>query len=129
MEFIVKNWYLIVAAIAVVAFIIFAAVKFFKMPTKTQIDCLKKWLRTAVIQAEITLGSKTGALKLQMVYDMAISKFPWVATVVPFEAFRAFVDEALKWLENQCEANPVINAIVHESNVVDLPNCEEDNNA
>lgn len=124
MDFIAKNWYLIVAGIAVIIFVVFACVKFFKLPTAKQIENLKKWLRYAVAQAEAALGSKTGALKLQMVYDMAISKFPWVATFISFEDFKGFVDEALDWLERQCQTTPKIDYMVHTNDPIMIPQDE-----
>lgn len=112
MEWMINNWYLIVAAVAVIAGIIFVAVKFFKMPTKEQINCLKEWLKLAVIQAEKELGEKTGQAKLRYVYDLFLTKFNWLAKVITFEQFSAYVDEALEWMRNQLESNEAIKNIV-----------------
>ena len=112
MEWLINNWYLIVAAVAVIAVIIFVAVKFFKMPTKEQINCLKEWLKLAVIQAEKELGEKTGQAKLRYVYDLFLTKFNWLAKVITFEQFSAYVDEALEWMRNQLESNEAIKNIV-----------------
>ena len=108
MEWLINNWYLIVAAIAVVTAIVVAVKKFLGLPTEQQLDNLKEWLKWAVTQAEKELGSGTGQLKLRMVYDMAVEKFPWLLKVVPFEEFSMWVDEALIWLNKQLESNKAI---------------------
>lgn len=112
MEWLINNWYLIVAAVSVIAAIIFVAIKFFKMPTKEQINCLKEWLKLAVIQAEKELGEKTGQAKLRYVYDLFLTKFNWLAKVITFEQFSLYVDEALEWMRNQLESNEAIKNIV-----------------
>ena len=112
MEWLINNWYLIVAAVAAIAGIIFVAIKFFKMPTKEQINCLKEWLKLAVIQAEKELGEKTGQAKLRYVYDLFLTKFNWLAKVITFEQFSSYVDEALEWMRNQLESNESIKNIV-----------------
>lgn len=71
-----------------------------------------EWLKYAVTEAEKTLGEKTGQLKLRLVYDWFVQKFPVVAAFLPFRVFSAWVDTALdtfrKWLEdNQSVANYV----------------------
>ena len=78
MEWLINNWYLIVAAIAVIIAIVVAVKKFLGLPTEQQLENLKEWLKWAVTQAEKELGSGTGQLKLRMVYDMAVEKFPWL---------------------------------------------------
>ena len=64
---------------------------------------VKEWLKYAVSEAEKQLGGGTGQLKLRLVYDWFVEKFPAIAAVVPFKVFSAWVDEALetmkKWLE------------------------------
>ena len=62
-----------------------------------------EWLKYAVAEAERLLGSKTGQLKLHMVYDWFCEKFPVLAAILPFSVFSAWTDTALdvfrKWLE------------------------------
>lgn len=112
MEWMINNWYLIVAAVAAIAGVISAAVKFFKTPTKEQLNCLKEWLKIAVIQAEKELGKKTGQAKLRYVYDLFLTKFSWLAKIITFEQFSAYVDEALEWVRDQLESNKAISNIV-----------------
>lgn len=115
MNWFINNWYLIVAAVACIAAIATAIVKFTKLSREQQIDNLKEWLKWAVTEAEKELGSGTGQLKLRRVYDLAIAKFPWIASLVPFEEFSMWVDEALIWLNKQLESNDaVINMVKGE---------------
>lgn len=108
MEWLINNWYLIVAAGALVGVAVYAVRKFVGLPTDQQIANFKEWLKWAVTEAEKELGSGTGQLKLRMVYNMAVDKFAWIAKLVTFEMFAAWVDEALIWLNNQLESNKAI---------------------
>lgn len=64
-----------------------------------------EWLKGAVTEAEKYLGSGTGQLKLRIVYDAFIDKFPGFSAIVPFKLFSYWVDIALKWLAKQMESN------------------------
>lgn len=111
MNWIVDNWYLIVAFIAV-GFVCGVYVKkWLDRPTNEQINNIKEWLLYAVTEAEATLGEKTGQLKLRMVYDMAINKFEWLS-FVSFEVFSGWVDEALETMRNMISNNERVKAIV-----------------
>lgn len=105
MEWIVSNWYLIIAAVALIGGIGLAIKKFTSMPTAQQIENIKQWLLYAVVEAEKELGSGTGQIKLRYVYDMFVAKFGWVAKVIPFSTFSAFVDEALDKMKAILEDN------------------------
>ena len=65
----------------------------------------KEWLVYAVAEAEKVLGSKTGELKLRMVYDMAVSKYKILAKIMPFGMFHQFVKAALKVMNEMIEKN------------------------
>ena len=112
MNWLINNWYLIVAAGAVIGAAVFAVRKFLGLPTDQQIENLQEWLKWAVTEAEKELGSGTGQLKLRRVYDLALAKFPWIARLVPFEEFSMWVDEALIWLGKQLESNKAITNMV-----------------
>lgn len=101
MNWLINNWFLIVAAIAVIIFAVIAIVKFFKQPKEQLIKNVKEWLKWAVVKAEKELGEKTGQLKLRLVYDWALAKFPWLAELITFDTFSDWVDEALKWMEKE----------------------------
>lgn len=112
MEWIIENWFIIVGGLAILFFFGMSIYTFFGLPTDKQIEKVKEWLKYAVTLAEKELGEKTGQLKLRMVYDMFISKFPAVAKAVSFELFSSWVDEALGWLNGQLESNKAIVATV-----------------
>ena len=75
---------------------------------------ITEWLKGAVAKAEKLLGSGTGQLKLRQVYDWYIEKFPVLAAVLPFKVFSAWVDVALKsmneWLDKNNKIAGYINA-------------------
>lgn len=112
MEWFMENWYLLLGICALFGMIIGLIIYFFKLPTDKQLEALREWLKYAVSVAENELGSGTGQLKLRMVYDMAIDKFPWVAKMYSFDEFSEDVDCALIWLSNQLDKNKNIKAIV-----------------
>lgn len=72
----------------------------------------KEWLKYAVCYAEQELGSGTGQLKLHMVYDMFVDKFPALASVLPFTIFSKWVDLALEWMREQLDKNENIKVLI-----------------
>ena len=62
----------------------------------------------AVITAEQKFGSETGVIKLRFVYDLFVSKFPWIAKILSFDKFSELVDEALDKMRLLLEENPKI---------------------
>ena len=85
---------------------------FVRLDKEQKIANIKEWLKLAVVEAEKTLGGGTGQLKLRYVYDLAVSQFPWIVTLVSFEIFSGWVDEALEWMKQQLETNNKINEYV-----------------
>ncbi len=114
MKFLLENWYLILIAVVVLAFIITAIVVFFKMPRKKQVEVIKKWLLYAVIKAEKELGSGTGQLKLRYVYDMFIERFWYLSSVITFEMVSSLVDDALDEMRAILETNDKVAKYVEE---------------
>lgn len=112
MDWIIGNWYLIVAAVTMIFLCIKGAVWFVKLPSATKVQNLKEWLKYAVVEAEKELGSGTGQLKLRLVYNMAVDKFKWIPDVVSFETFSQWVDESLVWMKEQLESNKNVKALV-----------------
>lgn len=108
MTFLIENWALILGLGSLAIAIGFAIKHFWGLPTKVQIEAVKKWLLWAVIQAERELGAKTGQAKLRFVYDMFVVKFPWVAKVVSFEVFSTWVDGALDEMKALLDSNVAI---------------------
>ena len=105
MNWIVENWFLIVALAAGVGSIACVVYKFAGMPTKQQIENIKEWLLLAVTSAEKELGGGTGQLKFRYVYDLFVERYPVAAKVVPFEMFSEWVDEALENMKNMLKNN------------------------
>lgn len=115
MQFITDNWYIFVLAVAAVAVIIYLIIKFFKLPRESQIAKVKEWLLFAVTEAERILGSGTGQLKLRYVYDMFVSKFPYLVQFISFEKFSELVDEVLVKFKDLFKTNKAINQYVNSN--------------
>ena len=120
MEFIINNWYLIVALLAVGAFIGIMVYRFFKLPRTEQLKKVRKWLLGAVTDAEKDLGSGTGQLKLRRVYDLFIQRFSWLAKIVSFERFSDLVDEALDEMRELIAKNEAVAAYVANADALVL---------
>lgn len=117
MDFIVNNWYIILAVIVLLAGGGFAVYRFAKLPRAEQLAKVKEWLLWAVTEAEAALGGGTGQLKLRYVYDLFIEKFPWLVKVISFELFSGLVDDALVDMREMLEKNAAVKAIVEEGTV------------
>lgn len=101
MEFLIDNWYLILAAFAMTGMCIWVIVDISRQPKEKQIEAVKAWLLWAVNKAEDELGGGgTGPMKLRMVYDLFCTRFPWVARVVSFDTFSDWVVDSLNELED-----------------------------
>lgn len=112
MEFILENWPIIVAVIAVVAVAAVAVARFVGLPTESQLAKVREWLLWAVTEAEKDLGGGTGKLKLRQVYDLFVTRFPWLAKLVSFELFSDMVDEALEQMREMLDTNEAVKAFV-----------------
>ena len=114
MNFLVDNWYILIAAAAVIAFAAILIYNFIKFPRSKQLEKLQEWLLYAVTEAEKALGSGTGQLKLRFVYDMFVTKFPALSRVISFELFSSLVDKALEKMNNLLSSNEKIKEYVEE---------------
>lgn len=112
MNWIINNWYILIALLAIVTLFALGWVKFLKLPNSKQVEAVKQWLIYACMEAEKLLGSKTGLLKLRYVYDLFVTKFPWLAQVITFEYFSLLVDEALETVRKQLESNSAVRNLV-----------------
>lgn len=112
MEFILENWPIIVAVIAVVAVAAVAVARFVGLPTERQLAKVREWLLWAVTEAEKDLGGGTGKLKLRQVYDLFVTRFPWLAKLVSFELFSDMVDDALEEMREMLDTNQAVKAFV-----------------
>lgn len=105
-QWIVENWFLIVALAAGAGSIAYAIYKFAGLPTKQQVANIKEWLLLAVTNAEKELGGGgTGQLKLRYVYDLFVNKYPVAAKAIPFETFSTWVDDALEDMKSMLKNN------------------------
>lgn len=111
MNWLIENWSLIVAFLAVGGCIYMKIKQHLQLPTDVQIENIKKWLLGEVTKAEEALGSGTGVLKLRKVYDAAITKFTWVS-LIPFETFSSWVDEALEEMKHLLATNQKVKDLV-----------------
>ena len=112
MEFLIENWYIILAAMALGALAVVAVVRFFRLPREKQMENVRQWLLGAVTAAEKELGGGTGKLKLRTVYDAFLTKFPWLAPVIPFEQFSGLVDDALEEMRKLLADNKAVQQLV-----------------
>lgn len=112
MEYLINNWPIVVASIAIIVVAIISVLNFFQKPTEEQIAALKEWLLFAVTEAEKQLGSGTGQLKLRFVYDLFLDKFSFLAKLISFEDFSKYVDEALEKMKELLESNEQIKRYV-----------------
>lgn len=115
MNWILDNWYLIVGALAIVSCVVMLVIEFINRPNSEQLTAFTEWLKYGVTIAEKALGSGTGQLKLRMVWDLALTKFPWIERIMEFERFSQYVDEALIWLNKQLESNNNLSSYVEGS--------------
>ena len=113
MQFLIDNWVSLLLCVLSIAVLIVLVLNFIKLPKNQQLEKVKQWLLIAVTEAEKVLGSGTGRLKLSYVYDLFVTKFPWLAKVIPFETFSNLVDEVLEDMRKLIEANPNVNEYVN----------------
>ena len=96
-NWVVENWFLILALAAALGVSVWAVIKFAGLPTEAQREKINEWLIWACIEAEKKLQSDTGQLKLREVWNMfcAVPVFAPVAKFIPFETFSTWVKDAL----------------------------------
>ncbi len=114
----VENWFLLVALAAVLGVSVLALYRFAGLPTKEQVAKIKEWLIWACIEAEKELQSGTGQLKLRQVYDMfcAVPAFSSVAKLISFETFEGWVTETLKTAKEMLAKNEKLAMYVYGDN-------------
>lgn len=105
MNLVLENWVYIVLSIALGVVLGRAAYVFLNKPTKEQISRIKEWLLYAVMEAEKELGGGTGQLKLKFVYDMFITRFPALSTMISFTTFNKLVEEVLEEFKEILDTN------------------------
>lgn len=116
MKYIVENWFVIVAVMAVVAAGGYAIYVFVKMQSDKQLNKVKEWMLYAVTKAEKELGGGTGQIKLRYVYDMFVARFTWLAKVISFDMFSMMVDENIEKMKKMIESNKEMQGLVKKGN-------------
>ena len=112
MNFIIENWYIILALAAVLGVAAWYVYRYFNLPSEAQLAKVREWLLWAVTEAEKELGGGTGKLKLRQVYDLFVTRFPWLARIVPFDRFSSMVDDALEDMREMLKTNQAVKAHV-----------------
>ena len=105
MKVIIDNWAVVIALVCTLVVFVLAICKFAKMPTDKQIIAIKEVLLLWVVMAEKELGEKTGTLKLRYCWELFIEKFPALASIITFETFSSWVDEALERMKHLLATN------------------------
>lgn len=108
----VENWFIVVAILAVAMVVAIAIYRFYGLPSVKQIETIKEWLLYACIEAEKALGNGTGQLKLRYVYDLFITRFPSVARMISFTIFSGWVDATLEEMRIILTQNKAIREVV-----------------
>lgn len=99
MPIVVENWHLIL----IIFMVVVGVIQYFFNKARA-----KEWLLGAVTEAEKELGSKTGKLKLRIVYDMFIVKFPIFSKIITFDEFSDMVDEVLVEMRKIINTNTAV---------------------
>ena len=103
-------WYVIAVCIGVL--IGMNIYRFAKKETKDKIEAVSTWLLYAVSIAEQKWGAGTGKMKLAEVYDMFLTKFPNLMTLIPYSKFVELVDIALENMKHMLSTNKTVSEII-----------------
>ena len=103
--FVIKNWSAVMGLICMVAFLGLSIRQFFKLTLEAQKKKVKQCLLSWVMAAEKDLGSKTGKIKLSLVYSMFVKAFPVFQMFVSIDTFGGWVDEALLLMKDVLNNN------------------------
>lgn len=97
MEWLMENWVVIFGLIVAVIGVALIVYRFLNLPTEKQVTKIKEWLIWACIEAEKSLQSGTGQMKLRQVYDMfcSVPVFTSIAKIISFELFSKWVQDSL----------------------------------
>lgn len=72
----------------------------------------RHWLLYGVTKAETFLGSKTGKLKLEYVYNLALVKYPLITKLLPFTIFSKLVNISLTAMKSMLSESEEIKKII-----------------
>lgn len=111
-SFIAENWVEIIGVATIITVAALSCKNFSSLSKTEQTKQIKGWLLSAVTLAEAEFGSGTGKIKLSVVYDAFIEKFPWIARTLTFDKFSEYVDESLVEMKKLLSTNKAVAAIV-----------------
>ena len=112
LKFIIENWYMIIAALAVCAFGGSFVANFLQKSTEEKLQSVKEWAIYACAIAQAHLGSGTGQLKMRQTYDMFIIRFPDLAKVISYETYKMTAELALTELKKMLATNPNVKDLI-----------------
>ena len=115
MSWLITNYDIIIGILVSLVFLGLSIYKFIMIGKEKQLDKVKEWLLYACIEAEKSLGSGTGVIKLRYVYDLFCSKFSFLKLIVSFEEFSEMVDQSLVTMREMLLTNENIKRIVNEN--------------
>lgn len=110
LNWIMENWFIIVAVIALIFVAVYQYFKFSKLTKKQQLTKIKRTAYILVAEAEFSFGSKAGQAKFNYVYKMLANKFP-LFNRIPKEAAYKIIDEALDELKEALKEERELNEI------------------
>ena len=114
MSWLINNSDVIVGVLSLIVVSIVIIIKFLLMCRDIQIEKVKEWLLYACVEAEKSLGSKTGKLKLRFVYDKFIEKFKFVSILLSFEDFSDLVDSSLEDMRELVDTNKNVKEYINK---------------
>ena len=117
MDFFINYWHIIMAVAALPAVAVLFVCRCFGLPRDAELNKVREWLLWAVTEAEKNLGGGTGKLKLRQVYDLFVTRFPWLAKTVSFELFSSLVDDALDEMRDMLDKNEAVKAFVNREDM------------
>ena len=100
--------------------IIALAIALFIYLSANQRSRILEWLVLAVANSEKDLGGGTGQLKLRMVYDWFIQKFPILSAIIPFALFSIWVNKSLARMRNLKDTNIKVASYITNKPVEEL---------
>ena len=115
-NFITGHWFEFICTAVLICFVVYIFKDFFSLSREQQSKQIKSWLLGAVTLAEKEFGSGTGKIKLSVVYDSFVEKFPWIAKVLSFDTFSGYVDEALDEMRKLLDENDAVAEYVASDN-------------
>lgn len=118
-QILMANWHIILLVILLIGAAVGAVYAFLVLSPEKQKEKVRKWLLGAVITAEREYGGGTGKLKLAVVYDLFLIRFPKLSKLISFATFSVLVDQALEQMRILLETNPKILSFVLKKGAYD----------